>query len=125
MPRCHDVISIANARFRLRLRAARNRIVLTNLVPVPNPQIAAPAIERFVQRIGPQHSAGGDLILVPERGPALHVNIRFEQTPRANDHIGFNHAIFANARARPNHRARIDARGRCRISCFVAASHQC
>ena len=67
----HDVVAIANAGFRFRLRAAGDSVMLANLVAVADEQITALAGEGFVQRIGSENRSGGDLVIIAQRCPAL------------------------------------------------------
>src|SRR5439155_5073845 len=96
----HDVVVVADLGHRFRLRAARNRVVLANPVAHADTQIAALTFETFVQRIGPQHRPGRDLVILAHRSPALHVHIRLEAAARPDHYIGFDHTIFADARIR-------------------------
>ena len=91
--------------------AARNRIVLADDVAIADSQIAALAGEVLVERIGPQHRTGRDLVALAEGGPALHENVRFQAAERSDHHVLFDDRELADAGLRPDARLRMNARG--------------
>ena len=92
----HDVVVVADLGYRFGLRAARDRVVLADLVAVADAQIAALAGEVLVERIGAEHGAGRDLVALAERGPALDVDVRLEPAAGADDDVRLDHAVFAD-----------------------------
>lgn len=73
--------------------------------------------EALVQRVRTERGARGDFVTVAEGGPALHIDVRFQEAIRADGDIAFNDAVFADLRPGANYRLRMHARGlghRCR-----------
>src|SRR5260221_1435683 len=98
----YDVVVIADLGNRLRLGTAGYRVVLADDVAAADAQVAALTREVLVERIGPQHGAGGNGIPLAHRRPALHVDVRFEQAILPDGHVGFNHAELPDAAAGAN-----------------------
>ena len=81
-PDGHDVVLVADFGFGLGRGAARDGVMLADLVAVADFQIAALAGEVFVEGIGAEHGAGGDFVALAEGGPAFDVDVGFEQAFR-------------------------------------------
>ena len=109
--RRHDVVLVADLRRRFRRRAARDGVVLADLVAVADPQVAALAGESLVERIGAQNGARGDPVAFAQGGPALNVHVGFEDALRAHRDVALDYAEVPDAASRPNGRAGMDAGG--------------
>ncbi len=108
----HDVIFVADNRFGFRSGAARDGVMLANLVAIADFQIAARAREIFVERIGPEHGACGNFVALAQSGPAFHEDVRFESRFGANNDVLLDNREIADDNARSDHRIGMNARGR-------------
>ena len=79
-------------------------------VAVADAQVAALAGEVLVQRIGPEHRAGRNLVALAERGPALHVDVRLDAAMRSDHDIFFDDRKLTDLHLRPDARLRMNAR---------------
>ena len=73
--------------------------MLADLVAVADAEIAARAVEVFVERVGAEHRAGADLVARAEGGPALDIDVGIEHAVGADDHFGLNDTEFADSHA--------------------------
>ena len=86
--------------------------MLADLIAVADAEIAALAGKAFVERVGAEHRAGRDFVPLPERGPAFHVDVRFQHAAGADRNIAFDHAIFADVDSGSDDGLRVNPRGR-------------
>jgi hypothetical protein len=69
--------------------------VLANLVAVADPEVAAHAIEVFVERVRSQYGTVTDLVGLSQGSPALDIDIGIEHTVGTHDYIGLYDTEFA------------------------------
>ena len=81
-------------------------------VAFADPQIAALAGERLVERVSAERRAGRDLVPLAKRCPALDENVRLQHAARPDHHVRLDHAEFADAHARPDDGVGMHARSR-------------
>jgi hypothetical protein len=84
--------------------------MLADPVAVANAQVAALAGEVFVERIGAEHGAGRDFVVLAERRPALHIDVWLKHAAHAEHDVLLDHRVLADVALGSDARLRMDAR---------------